>query len=258
MLLSDLLTKSEQFDEEEFHDLPSIKVNGVTHDSREVLDGYLFVAISGGSFDGHEYIQEAINKGATAVIGERQISISKIPYIRTNNSRFSLAHLTAAFYGFPGRELTVIGVTGTDGKTTTVNLLHHILISCGIKAGMISSVNAVIGDDVIDTGFHVTTPEAPKIQQLLRKIVGHGLSHVVIEATSHGLEQHRVTACDFDIGVVTNITHEHIDYHGGYNHYLNAKASLLTGLIDTKKKKRGNFRMTVVNRDDQSFENIKK
>ena len=258
MLLSDLLFNSEQFPIKTIHDLPQIEISGITHDSREVERGNLFVALTGGSFNGHAYIQEAINKGAAAVIGERQVSISEVTYIKTENSRLTLAHLAAAYYGFPSKKLTVIGVTGTDGKTTTVNLIHNILVSCGMKAGMISTVNAVIGDEVIDTGFHVTTPEAPKIQQLLRKMVDHGLTHVVIEATSHGLEQHRVSACDFDLGVVTNITHEHFDYHGDYKHYLNAKAALLTGLVNTSDKKRGNYRIAVINQDDQSYEHLKR
>jgi len=258
MLLSDLLSNSEQFPIKTMHDLPPIEISGITHDSREVVGGNLFVALTGGSFDGHAYIQDAINKGAAAVIGECRVSISKVPYFQTGNSRLALAHLAAAYYGFPSRKLTVIGVTGTDGKTTTVNLIYNILVSCGLKAGMISTVNAVIGDEVIDTGFHVTTPEAPKIQQLLRKMVDHGLTHVVIEATSHGLEQHRVSACDFDLGIVTNITHEHFDYHGDYDNYLNAKAALLTGLVDTSDKKSGNYRIAVINQDDQSYEHLKR
>ena len=258
MLLSDLLSNSEQFPIKTIYDLPPIEVSGITHDSREVVGGNLFVALTGGSFDGHAYIQDAINKGAAAVIGECGVSISTVPYFQTGNSRLALAYLAAAYYGFPCRKLTVIGVTGTDGKTTTVNLIYNILVSCGLKAGMISTVNAVIGDEVIDTGFHVTTPEAPKIQQLLRKMVDHGITHVVIEATSHGLEQHRVSACDFDLGIVTNITHEHFDYHGDYDHYLNAKAALLTGLLDTSDKKRGNYRIAVINQDDQSYEHLKR
>jgi UDP-N-acetylmuramoyl-L-alanyl-D-glutamate--2,6-diaminopimelate ligase len=257
-LLSVILSNSDQFSLKTIRELPQIEVSGITHDSREVIRGNIFVALTGESFDGHAYIQEAIDNGAAAVIGERRESISEVPYLQIENSRLALAHLAAAFYGFPGRKLTVIGVTGTDGKTTTVNLIHNILVSCGIKTGMISTVNAVIGDKQIDTGFHVTTPESPKIQYLLSKMVNQGLTHVVIETTSHGLEQYRVSACDFDIGVVTNITHEHFDYHGDYEHYLNAKAALLTGLIDTKDKKRGNYRIAVINRDDQSYEYLKR
>ncbi|MCK7480722.1 MAG: Mur ligase family protein [Candidatus Moduliflexus flocculans] len=105
----------------------------------------------------------------------------------------------------------MIGVTGTDGKTTTTNLLYQILLAANIKAGMISTVNAVIGDEVLDTGFHVTTPDAHDVQRYLAKMVEAGLTHVVLETTSHGWSQHRVDACEFDIGVVTNITHEHIE-----------------------------------------------
>ncbi len=123
MLLSDLLSNSEQFPIKTMHDLPPIEISGITHDSREVVGGNLFVALTGGSFDGHAYIQDAINKGAAAVIGECRVSISKVPYFQTGNSRLALAYLAAAYYGFPSRKLTVIGVTGTDGKTTTVNLI---------------------------------------------------------------------------------------------------------------------------------------
>ena len=258
MLLSYLLSNSEQFFIKTTHDFPPIEVSGITHDSRDVVGGSLFVALTGENFDGHAYIQDSINRGAAAVIGECRVPICEVPYFQTENSRLALAHLAAAYYGFPSRELTVIGVTGTDGKTTTVNLIHNILVSCCIKAGMISTVNAVIGDEIIDTGFHVTTPEAPKIQQLLRKMVDRGLTHVVIEATSHGLKQHRVSACDFDLGIVTNITHEHFDYHGDYDHYLSAKAALLTGLVDTSDKKRGNYHIAIINQDDQSYEHLKR
>ncbi len=258
ILLSDLLYNSGQFPQKILHNLPHIEISGVTHDSREVVRGNLFVALSGRSFDGHAFIQDAINKGAVAVIGEGRVPNSEVPYFQTGNTRLALAHLAASYYGFPSKQLTVIGVTGTDGKTTTVNLIYSILGTCGIKAGLISTVNVVIGDEKIDTGFHVTTPEAPNIQQLLRKVVDQGLTHVVIEATSHGLEQHRVSACDFDLGVVTNITHEHLDYHGDFNNYLNAKAMLLTGLVDTKDKKAGNYRMAIINRDDQSYEHLKR
>jgi UDP-N-acetylmuramoyl-L-alanyl-D-glutamate--2,6-diaminopimelate ligase len=132
MLLSVLLSNSEQFSQKTILDLPSIEISGITHDSREVVEGNLFVALTGGSFDGHAYIHEAIDNGAAAVIGERRVSISEVPYFQTGNSRLTLAHLAAAYYGFPSRKLTVIGVTGTDGKTTTVNLIHNILVSCGM------------------------------------------------------------------------------------------------------------------------------
>jgi UDP-N-acetylmuramoyl-L-alanyl-D-glutamate--2,6-diaminopimelate ligase len=148
----------------------------------------------------------------------------------------------------------MIGVTGTDGKTTTANLIFNILQASGLKAGMISTVNAVIGNEVLDTGFHVTTPEAPDVQRYLAQMVAAGLSHAVLEATSHGLAQQRLTACDFDLGVVTNITHEHLDYHGSYQAYRDAKARLFTNLAKTAPKVFDPPRAAVLNRDDGSYE----
>lgn len=234
-------------------DLPPIEITGIQFDSREVQAGNLFVAQEGGSFDGHDYIDVAIEKGAVAVVGRKPLKLDKVPYLQVDNPREVLAYISAAFYGFPARQLTMIGVTGTDGKTTTVNLIYSILLACGLRAGMISTVNAVIGGEEIDTGFHVTTPDAPTIQKLLRRMVDNGITHVVLETTSHGLAQHRATACDFDIGVITNITHEHLDYHGDYPGYLNAKARLLTGLAITPKKNDKTIRMAVLNHDDISY-----
>ena len=141
-------------------DAPDVLITGVSIDSRSVKPGQLFVAMTGGTLDGHNYIQKAIDNGAVAVVGEKAVTGLSVPYLRIENTRRVLTWLTGAFYNWPGRKLTVIGVTGTDGKTTTTNLLHKILLQAKIKAGMISTVNAVIGDEVLDTGFHVTTPDA--------------------------------------------------------------------------------------------------
>jgi UDP-N-acetylmuramoyl-L-alanyl-D-glutamate--2,6-diaminopimelate ligase len=143
---------------------PKIPIAGIAIDSRRVTPGDLFVAMRGGSTDSHDFIPDAIARGAAAVVGDAEIAGLAVPYIRVENSRRALTWLAAAFYGHPGRQLTVIGVTGTDGKTTTCNLLYQILRTAGIKAGLISTVNAVIGDEVLDTGFHVTTPDAPDVQ----------------------------------------------------------------------------------------------
>lgn len=235
--------------------LAGLSINGIALDSRLVQPGNIFVALTGGSSDGHDYISAAVKQGAAAVVGTRQASdfALPVPYLQVEDSRFALAWISAAFFDFPARKLTVIGVTGTDGKTTTCNLLYHILKHAGIRVGMVSTVNAVIGDREIDTGFHVTTPEAPDVQRYLAQMVAAGLTHVVLETTSHGLAQERVTACEFDIGVVTNITHEHLDYHGSYEAYRAAKARLFTHLVDTVEKPRGNPRLAVMNHDDQSF-----
>ena len=228
-------------------------MTGIALDSRAVEPGNVFVALEGGSVDGHQYIPEAISRGAAVVIGTKPGLDIEAPYLTVLDGRLALAQLSAAFYDFPARELTVIGVTGTDGKTTTANLIFHILRAAGLQAGMISTVNAQIGDKVLDTGFHVTTPEAPLVQSYLAEMVASGITHVVLEVTSHGLVQKRVACCEFDLGVVTNITHEHLDYHGSYADYLSAKGSLLTELSKTVIKKCAIARLAVLNKDDSSF-----
>jgi len=234
--------------------IPGIAITGIALDNRKVERGNLFVAIKGGSADGHDFIPDAIGRGAAAIVGERPLGTKEIPYIRVENSRQALSWLAAAFHDNPGRKLTVIGVTGTDGKTTTCNLLYQILLAANIKAGLISTVNAVIGDQVLDTGFHVTTPDAPDVQSYLARMVAAGLSHVVLETTSHALAQFRVDACEFDIGIITNITHEHLDQHGSFENYQAAKARLFQSLSKTLPKPQGNPRLAVLNRDDRSFE----
>ena len=236
-------------------DAPNIPITGISIDSRAVKPGHLFVAMTGGTLDGHNYIQKAVGNGAVAVVGEKELTGLSVPYIRLENTRRTLTWLAGAFHDWPGRKLTVIGVTGTDGKTTTTNLLHKVLLTAGIKAGMISTVNAVVGDEVLDTGFHVTTPDAHDVQRYLAKMVDAGLTHVVLETTSHGWSQHRVDACEFDIGVVTNITHEHMNEHGSYENYRAAKARLFSSLEITLEKPQGNPRLGIINRDDvKSFD----
>src|SRR6266496_5308851 len=236
-------------------DAPDVSIGGISIDSRLVKPGHLFVAMKGGNADAHHYIPKAIENGAAAVVGERQINGLSVPYIRLENTRRALTWIAAAFYDWPARKLTVIGVTGTDGKTTTTNLIYKILLAAGIKAGMVSTVHAVIGNEVLDTGFHVTTPDAQDVQKYLSQMVDAGLTHVVLETTSHGWAQYRVDACEFDIGVVTNITHEHMDEHGSYENYRAAKARLFSSLGVTSEKPQGNPRLGVINRDDvKSFD----
>src|SRR5687768_9275624 len=235
--------------------VPDIPITGISIDSRAVKPGHLFVALKGGIVDGHDYIQNATENGAVAVVGDRDLSGLCVPYIRLENPRRALTWIAAAFYDWPGRQLTVLGVTATAGKTTTTNLIYQILLAAGIKAGMISTVNAVIGDEVLDTGFHVTTPDAHDVQRYLARMVEAGLTHVILETTSHGWAQYRVDACEFDIGIVTNITHEHMDEHGNYENYRAAKARLFSSLEKTSEKPQGNPRLGVINRDDvKSFD----
>lgn len=231
-----------------------VEISGIVSDSRQVQPGYLFVALAGRTTDGHRYISDALSHGAAVVVGTEPLTGLTVPYLQVENSREALPYLAAAFYDYPGRKLTVIGVTGTDGKTTTTNLIHGILQAAGYRTGMISTINAVIGGESLDTGFHVTTPDAPDMQRYLSQMVAAGLTHVVLEVTSHGLAQYRADACEFDVAVLTNITHEHLDYHGSYEDYRSAKARLFSSLGSTRHKIQGNPRKAVLNRDDSSFE----
>jgi UDP-N-acetylmuramoyl-L-alanyl-D-glutamate--2,6-diaminopimelate ligase len=147
------------------------------------------------------------------------------------------------YYGFPAREAAIIGVTGTDGKTTTTSLIYHILKSAGEKVSMITSVGAYIGNEVYDIGFHVTTPSPFGLQQYLRRAVDAGNRYIVLETTSHALDQNRVWGIPYKVGVLTNVTHEHLDYHGSWETYAKTKFRLLE-----------RSETVVINRDDQSYE----
>ena len=160
---------------------------------------------------------------------------------------FPKAVLAVLYYRYPAKDLTVIGITGTDGKTTTSTLVYEILRQAGKKAALITSVSAKIGGKELSTGLHVTSPDPWELQKLLRHISDEGFNYVVLESTSHGLAQHRLLGCNFKIGAVTNITHEHLDYHGTWEKYLKDKARLF------KKTK-----FAVLNKDDRSFKLLKK
>jgi UDP-N-acetylmuramoyl-L-alanyl-D-glutamate--2,6-diaminopimelate ligase len=229
------------------------EITGVAQDSRLVKPGNVFVACTGGTADGHVFIPRALEAGAAAVVGERGQGAAGVPYIRVADSRHALGLLSAAWFGFPSRSLVLIGVTGTDGKTTTVNLIFNILRQAGFRAGMIGTVGAVIDSEELDTGFHVTTPDSPALQAYLARMVASGLTHCVMEVTSHGLAQQRVAGCDFDFAAVTNITHEHLDYHGTFETYRAVKAGLFSGLGSAPPKAAVRERAAVLNADDPSF-----
>ena len=229
-------------------------ITGIAWDSRKVHPGDLFFALVGENFDGHQFITRAVAKGAAAVIGTQPPMPLEVPYVQLQgDDRLALAKVSAAFYDHPSRDMVVIGVTGTDGKTTTTNLVYHILRTAGISVGMISTVNAVAGEETMDTGFHVTTPEAPDIQRYLAKMRDAGLTHVVLETTSHGLAQKRVAEVDYDLAAVTNVTHEHLDYHRTYQDYLQAKGKLVEALSSGEASKKSVRKIAVLNKDDQSY-----
>ncbi len=225
----------------------------ISEDSRTIMPGGVFIARKGANVDGHDLIGAAVARGAVAVVGERppdQVDCP-VPYAQVENAQRATGPLAAAYYGYPSRKLVIVGVTGTDGKTTTTNLIFNILKAAGIKVGMISTVSAVIGDEEMPTGLHVTTPSAPEVQMYLRRMVDAGLTHCVLEATSQGLAQGRVGGVDFDVAALTNVTHEHLDFHGSFENYRAAKGLLFKSLSETYRKP-GVPKCAVVNAADPS------
>jgi len=239
-------------------DLGAITLTGVAEDSRRVQPGTLFLARAGRGSDGRRFIAGALAAGAVAVVGEWPLSEldvalpANVPYWQVADGREAFALLSAAFFDFPSRKLTIIGVTGTDGKTTTSSLIHRMLLNAGIRAGLITTISAIIDDRALDTGFHVTTPEAFDLQSYLAQMVDAGCTHAVVETTSHGLDQRRVAQVEYDLSVVTNVTHEHMDWHKTWENYMAAKARLFTALGEYPPKP-GVAKVAVLNRDDRSY-----
>ncbi len=226
----------------------------VVESDADVQPGGVFVARPGLSVDGHDFIPRAIERGSAAIVGEREISDLPVPYVQVKNAQESVGYLAAAYHDFPSRKLGVIGVTGTDGKTTTATLIHSILqVATDGKAGLISTVSAVIGDQSLDTGLHVTTPSAPQIQSLLAQMVANGLTHAVLEMTSHGLAQGRLNGVDIDVAVMTNVTHEHLDYHGTFENYRAAKARMFE-MLSGSYRKRHHRKVSIINAEDSNAE----
>ncbi len=213
---------------------PDVLITKLTESTAEVDEGACFVARVRESSDGHPYIAKAISLGAKMILAQRpadQINLDldiadDVVYFQVPDTAVALAWLAAAWEGFPSHDLVVIGITGTDGKTSTASILFSVLQAAGFKVGLLSTIKAVIGESEEPLALHVTTPEAPVVQRHLRRMVNAGLTHCIVEATSHGLAQQRVGAIDFDLALVTNITHEHLDYHGSYEEYFAAKACL--------------------------------
>ncbi|MFO7917382.1 MAG: UDP-N-acetylmuramoyl-L-alanyl-D-glutamate--2,6-diaminopimelate ligase [Anaerolineae bacterium] len=239
------------------HHWRHVKIENVVCDSRQVNPGDLFVAIPGVSLDGHRFVPQALEAGAVACVVERMLPLlENVPTAVVPDAREALAYLHAAYHNFPGRHLKVVGVTGTDGKTTTVRLTASICRAAGHPTGSVDSITATIGEREVATGFHTTTPDAGEMQAYLAGMVAEEMEYAIIESTSHGLAQHRVTACEYDVAAVTNVTHEHLDYHGSYEAYRGAKRKLFEHL-NTSFHKPGVAKVAVLNRDDSSYDYLR-
>lgn len=231
------------------------EVGRVVSDSRRVQGGDLFVALTGLRADGHDHLAQAARRGAVAAVVERDGLPASLPLARVASTRVALGWLAAALRGHPSRRLVVIGVTGTDGKTTTASLIHHLLETSGRRAGYVSTVAAGIGSEQLETGAHVSTPLAEDLQDYLARMVRKGAAYAVVEATSHGLHQGRLEGTAVDAAVLTNVTHEHLDYHGSWEAYREAKA-LLFRLLARTPRRRGQPKLSVLNAEDPSYDDF--
>ncbi len=198
-------------------------VRSISYDSRKVLDGSLFFALPGTRTDGHDHAAAAVAAGAAAVVVERPLGLP-VAQLVVPSVRAAIGPMSAAFYGRPSEKLAVVAVTGTNGKTTTCALVRHCLTSAGVVAGQIGSVGTHFLGRTITSSL--TTPQAPDVQWTLCQMVRSGVSAVAMEASSHGLDQQRMDGVRVDVGVFTNLTREHLDYHGTMERYLDAKAKL--------------------------------
>jgi len=227
----------------------SLEISGIAGDSRSVTPGDVFVACPGHHTDGRQYIDQAVAAGAAAVVCEPPEPTSlAVPLIVVPDARRAVAELSAAWYGHPSRHVGIVGVTGTDGKTTTTHLVDAILNAAGIRSGLISTVAMSSGGPAERNRTAQTTPEAPVIQRLLAQMRARGVKVAALEVSSHALETGRVLGCTFDCAVFTNLDPEHLDFHGTLVNYRAAKAKLFAQLDRGPAKPWG--RLAVVNRDD--------
>ena len=224
---------------------PDPDVTAVCYDSRQVVQGALFAAIRGVRADGHAFIGDAVARGAAALLVDRPTA-SPIPVVQSPDVRRTLAQVAAAFYGRPSADLFVVGITGTNGKTTTAYLIEAILAAAGHRVGVVGTINYHYGG--LSFANPVTTPESLDLQHILAQMRSAGITHAVMEVSSHALDQHRVEAVDFNVGIFTNLTQDHLDYHGDMNAYWDCKRRLFTQLLPRGPK--AHQATAVVNLDD--------
>jgi UDP-N-acetylmuramoyl-L-alanyl-D-glutamate--2,6-diaminopimelate ligase len=222
--------------------LPVGQIEALAYDSRRVGPRTLFFAVPGEHVDGHQFAADAVDRGAVALVVEREVERLEVPQLIVENSRHALADAADAWFGEPSRRLQVIGVTGTDGKTTTSFLCAEVLRAAGRHPGLIGTVALRVGGRQLANDVRATTPEALELHELLARMVAAGDDSVVLEASSHGLAQGRVRNCRFAMGIVTNLTQEHLEFHKTLEAYREAKARLVA-----------EAELAILNRDDAHF-----
>ena len=222
---------------------PDTSVQGIAYDSRQVVKNFIFVAIKGQHLDGARFVPDAVKKGASAVLVEEAVSTHATQII-VPDVREAMARLSAAFYGEPSKHMTLIGVTGTNGKTTITYLTESILKNAGFHAGVVGTVNYRYKGKIFDAPH--TTPESPDLQKIFKEMLDDGVTHCVMEVSSHALSQKRVAGCRFVGAVFTNLTRDHLDYHKTMEEYFESKSRLFTDFI--AKEKKG---FAVINVDDR-------
>ncbi len=226
-----------------------VDITAISYHSGRLRPGALFVAIAGAHVDGRDFIPDALARGAAAIVSEEATLLpSLVPCIQVPDARRALAHLSAAFFSHPSEQLCLTGVTGTDGKTSAAELIGQVLESSGLPTGLMTSVTLRAGGHETPNLTRQTTLEAPELQESLAAMVAAGRRHAVIEVTSHALALHKVEACAFDIAGITNITRDHLDFHGSWEAYVAAKGRLLELLAEPGA--RAGDRTAILNKDD--------
>jgi UDP-N-acetylmuramoyl-L-alanyl-D-glutamate--2,6-diaminopimelate ligase len=230
-----------------------VPVTGVAYHSREVTPGGLFVALKGTRTDGHLYLAASLDAGARVVVTEQDLAPPPgITVVRVPQARLALAHISAAFYDHPSRELTLVGITGTNGKTSTTYILESILSAAGCRVGVVGTVNYRVGESTWPAP--VTTPESLDLQRLLREMRTRGVTHVFLEVSSHALDLRRVDGALFAAGVFTNLSQDHLDYHRDLDDYFAAKSRLFMEILANGRPSRG---LAVLNLDDPRGRQLK-
>jgi len=211
------------------------EISSIYYRAQEVTHGGLFVAIKGFKADGHDFIDQAVERGASVIVSQRPVSMTKVVNIIVEDSRKALAHLSSRFYGNPSQNLVIIGITGTNGKTTTSYLIESILNDAGLKVGVIGTINYRFAKKTFPNP--VTTPESLDLQRILAEMKSEGISHVVMEVSSHAIDLKRIENCWMDVAVFTNMTLDHLDYHGSMDAYWSCKKRLFTHYLVSGPKK---------------------